>query len=283
MLAGTFLFSVNDALGKWLLADYSVGELLLVRSAAGLILLAPLIRQTGVAGFRSAPRPRLQILRVLLSTIEVALFFFAVSQLPLADTKTFYLAGPIYVTALSVVLLGESVGWRRWTAVFVGFAGVILALRPSSASFTPPVLIALTGSVTFAFLMILTRTLRDTSDTVLVAGQIGGSFVFGALTAPFGWVTPSPRDFVLLMLFGLLAMLALACVNRSLKLAPASVVAPYQYTLIVWAIVLGYLVFGDVPDLATLVGAGIIVAAGLFILWREQVRGRGVAAGVAPP
>jgi drug/metabolite transporter (DMT)-like permease len=85
------------------------------------------------------------------------------------------------------------------------------------------------------------------------------------------------------MLFGLLAMLALACVNRSLKLAPASVVAPYQYTLIVWAIVLGYLVFGDVPDLATLVGAGIIVAAGLFILWREQVRGRGVAAGVAPP
>src|SRR5213592_1648620 len=87
MLAGTFLFSVNDALGKWLLADYSIGELLLVRSVAGLILLAPLIRQTGIAGFRSAPRPALQIVRVILSTVEVALFFLAVSQLPLADTK----------------------------------------------------------------------------------------------------------------------------------------------------------------------------------------------------
>jgi len=97
---------------------------------------------------------------------------------------------------------------------------------------------------------------------VLVVGQIGGTFVFGALTAPFGWITPSPRDIVLLMLFGVLAMLALACVNRSLKFAPASVVAPYQYTLIVWAIVLGYLVFGDVPDLATLAGAAIIIAAG---------------------
>jgi drug/metabolite transporter (DMT)-like permease len=283
MLAGTFLFSVNDALGKWLLADYSVGELLLLRSVAGLVLLAPLIRQTGIAGFRSAPRPRLQIARVILSTVEVALFFLAVSQLPLADTKTFYLAGPIYVTALSVVLLGESVGWRRWIAVFVGFAGVVLALGPSRASFTPPVLIALTGSVTFAFLMIVTRALRETTDTVLIAGQVAGTFVFGALTAPFGWVTPSPRDFVLLALFGALAMLALACVNRSLKLAPASVVAPYQYTLIVWAIVLGYAVFGDVPDLATLIGAAIIIAAGLFILWRERLRGRRVASVVEPP
>jgi drug/metabolite transporter (DMT)-like permease len=131
--------------------------------------------------------------------------------------------------------------------------------------------------------MIVTRTLRETTNTVLVAGQIGGTFVLGALTAPFGWVTPSPRDFVLLALFGVLAMLALVCVNRSLKLAPASVVAPYQYTLIVWAIVLGYLVFGDVPDLATLVGAAIIIAAGLFILWREQVRGRRAAAVVEMP
>ena len=283
MLAGTFLFSVNDALGKWLLADYSIGELLLVRSVAGLILLAPLIRQTGIAGFRSAPRPALQIVRVILSTVEVALFFLAVSQLPLADTKTFYLAGPIYVTALSVILLCEAVGWRRWAAVLVGFAGVVLALRPSGASFTLPVLIALAGSITFAFLMIVTRMLRETTDTVLVAGQIGGTFVFGALTAPFSWVTPSPRDLVLLMLFGVLAMLALACINRSLKLAPASVVAPYQYTLIVWAIVLGYLVFGDVPDLAMLAGAAIIIAAGLFIFWREQVRGRRVAAVVEPP
>src|SRR5262245_35758741 len=145
MLAGIGLFSINDALGTWLLATYSVGELLLVRSVAALLLLVPFVRQAGLAAFTGAPRPGLQIVRVILSTLEVAMFFWAVSYLPLADTVTFYLAGPIYVTALSVVLLGETVGWRRWSAVVAGFVGVVLALRPSAASFTLPALIALCG------------------------------------------------------------------------------------------------------------------------------------------
>ena len=274
MLAGIAMFSVNDALGKWLLVDYSVAELLLIRSAAALVLLAPFIRNSGVAAFTTAPRPALQVARVVLSALEVAMFFWAVSYLPLADAVTFYLAGPIYVTALSVVLLGETVGWRRWTAILVGFVGVVLALRPSAASFTLPALIALGGSIFFAILMITTRMLRETSDTVLVSGQNVATLLFGAAFAPFGWVTPSFRDFMLLSLFGVLSMVALACVNRSLKLAPASVVVPYQYTMIVWAIMLGYAVFGDVPDLLTLAGAAIIIAAGLYIFWREQAQSR---------
>jgi drug/metabolite transporter (DMT)-like permease len=272
MLAGIAMFSVNDALGKWLLVDYSVAELLLIRSAAALVLLAPFIRNSGVVGFTTAPRPALQVARVVLSALEVAMFFWAVSYLPLADAVTFYLAGPIYVTALSVVLLGETVGWRRWTAILVGFVGVVLALRPSAASFTLPALIALGGSIFFAILMITTRMLRETSDTVLVSGQNVATLLFGAAFAPFGWVTPSFRDFMLLSLFGVLSMVALACVNRSLKLAPASVVVPYQYTMIIWAIMLGYAVFGDVPDLLTVAGAAIIIAAGLYIFWREQAQ-----------
>ena len=274
MLAGIAMFSVNDALGKWLLVDYSVAELLLIRSAAALVLLAPFIRNSGVAAFTTAPRPALQVARVVLSALEVAMFFWAVSYLPLADAVTFYLAGPIYVTALSVVLLGETVGWRRWTAILVGFVGVVLALRPSAASFTLPALIALGGSIFFAILMITTRMLRETSDTVLVSGQNVATLLFGAAFAPFGWVTPSFRDFMLLSLFGVLSMVALACVNRSLKLAPASVVVPYQYTMIIWAIMLGYAVFGDVPDLLTVAGAAIIIAAGLYIFWREQAQSR---------
>ena len=129
--------------------------------------------------------------------------------------------------------------------------------------------------------MIATRLLRETPNTVLVGGQIVGTLIFGAVLAPFGWITPSPRDFALLSLFGVISIMALACVNHSLKLAPASVVVPYQYTLIVWAIVLGYAVFGDVPDLFTLIGAAIIVAAGLYIFWREQAR-RGQDATPAP-
>jgi drug/metabolite transporter (DMT)-like permease len=283
MLAGIAIFAVNDALGKWLLVDYSVAELLLIRSAAALILLAPFLRRAGVAAFTSAPRPVLQVVRVVLSALEVAMFFWAVSYLPLADTVTFYLAGPIYVTALSVTLLGETVGWRRWTAVLVGFAGVVLALRPSAASFTLPALIALGGSFFFSVLMITTRMLRTTHDTALIAGQIGATLLFGAVVAPFGWVTPSFRDFLLLSLFGVLSIIALACVNRALKLAPASVVVPYQYSMIVWAIMLGYVVFGDVPDLFMLAGAAIIIAAGLYIFWREQMQGRQEPASALHP
>jgi drug/metabolite transporter (DMT)-like permease len=183
MLTGIALFSINDALGKWLLATYSVGELLLVRSATALLLLAPFVYRVGIPAFRRAPRPALQLVRIVLSTLEVAMFFWAVSYLPLADTVTFYLAGPIYVTALSVLLLGERVGWRRWTAVLLGFAGVLLALRPSAASLTLPALIALTGSIFFALLMIATRLLRTTPNTVLVGGQILGTLMFGLVTA----------------------------------------------------------------------------------------------------
>jgi drug/metabolite transporter (DMT)-like permease len=137
-----------------------------------------------------------------------------------------------------------------------------------------PALIALGGSIFFAVLMVTTRMLRHTSDMVLISGQVGATLLFGIAFAPFGWVTPALRDFLLLSLFGVGSIVALACVNRSLKLAPASVVVPYQYTMIVWAVILGYLVFGDVPDLSTLAGAAIIIAAGLYILWREHLHGR---------
>ena len=282
MVLGVFLFSFNDAVGKWLVSTYSVGQLMLIRSGTTMILLLPLIWRAGRAAFTGAPRPGLQILRILLSTAEVVMFFWAVQYLPLADAITFYLAGPIYVTAFSALLLKEKVGWRRWTAVLIGFAGVVIALRPSAASFTLPALIALTGSVFFALLMIVTRMLRETSDIALMTGQFFGSFAFGAVTAPFVWITPTPYDFFFLSAFGAVSIAALFCINRSLKLAPASVVVPYQYTMLIWAIVLGYLVFGDVPDAPMLTGAAIIVGSGLYIFWREQTAARG-AAFTPPP
>ena len=105
---------------------------------------------------------------------------------------------------------------------------------------------------------------------MLVTGQVAGTLLFGAMIAPFGWITPSPRDLALLSLFGVVSIIALACVNLSLKLAPAAVVVPYQYTLIVWGIVLGWIVFGDVPDPFMLAGAVVIIAVGLYIFRREQ-------------
>jgi drug/metabolite transporter (DMT)-like permease len=284
MLIGCFVFSLNDTLGKWMVATYTVGQLLLIRSAAAMLTLLPfLLRRGAFQEFRAAPRPGLQIVRVVLSSVEGALFYLAVAYLPLADVVTFYLAGPVFVTAFSAILLKEQVGWRRWSAVLVGFMGVMIALRPSAASISWPALIALTGCVSFSLLMIATRAVRGTSDLVLVTGQMAGALVLGMVLAPIGWVAPTARDFMLLGLLGVVAMFAHLCVNRSLKLAPASVVVPYQYTFILWAIVFGYLVFGDVPDAMLLMGALIIVAAGIFIFRREQARAVRNDAAMPPP
>jgi drug/metabolite transporter (DMT)-like permease len=193
MLIGIFIFAINNALGKWLLVKYSVGKLMLVRSIAALIMLIPLIRRESIPDFSKGSLPALQILRAFLSAFEVAMFFWAISYLPLADAATVYLASPIFVTALSVILLGEIVGWRQWTAVLMGFTGVVLALRPSAASFSMPALIALTGSGCFAFLMIITRRLGTIPNTVLVVGQIAGMLLFGAVTAPFAWIKLTAR------------------------------------------------------------------------------------------
>jgi drug/metabolite transporter (DMT)-like permease len=274
MLAGVAIFSVNDALGKWLVASYPVGELLLIRSAAALVIMIPFLRNAGVGVFIAAPRPALQVARIVLSAFEVAMFFWAVSYLPLADTTTFYLATPIYVTVLSAVMLSETTGWRRGGAVAVGFAGVVLALRPSAASFTLPALIAVGGSLFFAIQLVMTRLLRNTAQMVLISGQLIATLAFGAVSVQFGWVAPSMPDLLLLVLFGVLSVVALACVNHALKLAPASIVVPYQYTTILSAIVLGYAVFGDLPDLFMVSGAATIIAAGLYIFWLEQNRAR---------
>jgi drug/metabolite transporter (DMT)-like permease len=269
MLLGIFVFALNDALGKWLVATYSVGQLLLIRSAAALVILAPFLWREGREPFKAAPRPWLQIARPLFSTFEVACFYWALTAMPLADVMTFYLAGPIYVTAVSPLLLGEHVGWRRWLAVIAGFIGVTVALNPSAHPLTTPAMIAIGGSFSFSLLMICTRLVRGSSDLVLITTQTGGALVFGLIVAPFTWAPLDLRDGVLLILLGVTAMAAHVCINRSLKLAPASVVVPYQYTTILWAILLGYFIFGDIPRIDMLAGAAVIIAAGIYIFVRE--------------
>jgi drug/metabolite transporter (DMT)-like permease len=270
MLLGMFLFSANDVLGKWLVSTYSVGQVLLIRSAVALVVLIPFLWRVGLASLIRIERPGLQTVRMMLSAAEVACFYSAVRHMPLADAMTYWLAAPIYVAALSPFLLGERVGWRRWSAITVGFVGVIVALEPSSATFGPSAAYALAGSLSFALMMVTGRSLRGTPDAALVSWQIVGALVFGAVVAPAEWVPPTGPDLLLLGLLGIVSMAAHVCVNRSLKLAPAATVTPFQYTLLLWAIIFGWTVFGDVPRTAVMTGAAIIVAAGLYIFFREQ-------------
>src|SRR5260221_1602369 len=281
MLLSVFMFSFGDALGKFMVATYSVGQLLLLRACAALIVLLPTIWRRR-AEFYRLERPWLQLVRVGLSTLEVAAFFLATVYLPLADVITYYLACPIFVTALSAIVLRERVGWRRWSAILIGFCGVLIALRPSAQTVSWPAMIALAGSMAFAVLMLITRSLRATPDIVLASAQFIGSFAFGALLAPFGWIAPTLGGLSLFVAAGCISVAALLCGNRSLKLAPASVVVPYQYSMIIWAVMFGYVVFGDVPSWATILGAAIIIGAGLYIFLREREFGRDEAV-VSPP
>lgn len=271
MLLGVLLFAVNDTLGKWLVGTYAVGQLMLVRSVAGLCVMAPFIWQAGVFAFVRAPRPGLQLLRAALSVLEASLFFWALTALPLAEVITYYMAGPIYVTALSALLLGERVGWRRWTAVAAGFAGVVLALHPSPGSLSLAAACALLGSFLYACFMVATRTLAGTPGAVLMTAQLVATLAFGGvLVLAQGWTAPGPADLALMLFLGVGSLAGNLCVNRALRLAPAAVVVPYQYMLILWGLLFGWLFFGDVVGPTTLLGAAVIIGAGLFIFVREQ-------------
>jgi drug/metabolite transporter (DMT)-like permease len=270
MLLGMALFSLNDALGKWLVASHSVGQVLLIRSLAALVVLAPFLWSFGVARLVRIERPGLQALRVAFASAEVFCFYVAVRDLPLADVMTFWLAAPIYVAAVSPFLLGERVGARRWLAIGIGFVGVLVALTPSGAVSGTATAAAIFGSACFAAMVVTGRTLRGTPDTALVFWQLVGAGLIGAVVTPFAWTPPTSFDWALLSLLGVVAMLAHICVTRALKLADAALVAPLQYTLLPWAILLGWLFFADVPGLAMLAGGVIIVVAGLILLLPER-------------
>jgi drug/metabolite transporter (DMT)-like permease len=270
MLLAIFLFSLNDAMGKWLVSTYSVGQVLLLRSAVALVILLPFLWKAGAKPILSAERPMLQFARVVFSTAEVFCFYWAVYYLPLADVMTYWLAAPVYVAALSPLLLKEKVGPVRWAAIGLGFVGVLIALTPSGEVNPIAIVFAVIGTLAFALMVITGRTLRGTPDTTLVFFQIAGALVAGLFLAPFGWVNPTLPDFILLGTLGVVAMFAHICVNRAVKLADAATVAPLQYTLLPWAIILGYLFFNDLPGLLTMVVATFIITSSFIIYLCEQ-------------
>ncbi len=269
MCLGILMFALNDVMGKWLMATYSVGQVLLLRSAAAILILAPFALKEGIGNILRAPRPGLQLARVAFGTLETACFYWAVASLPLVSVMTYYLAAPLWVAAIAPFLLKERLGRDQLLAVLLGFAGVLCVLQPSRETLTLPAIIAIVGSLLFAGLMLSTRQLRGTSATSLIVWQTTGALVFGAVLSPFSWVQPSWRDFALLSLLGVVAMCAHVLVAQALRLAPAAVVSPFNYTLIVWAAVFGWLFFGEWPTPMMILGAVVIVAAGLYLLWRE--------------
>ncbi len=183
-LTGVFLFALNDALGKWLVADYGVGQLMLVRSIGSAVVLAPMAfaLKPALTAVENAP---LQVLRVLAMAADTFAFYWATRSMPLADVTTFYMAAPLIVTALSAPLLGEKVERFRWIAVLIGFAGVVIALRPTPQLFSWGSPLALFGATMFALGQTLTRKLRRAHWLQLTIWQFAGGGLIGAATVPF--------------------------------------------------------------------------------------------------
>lgn len=271
MLLGDFMFAANDAMGKWLVVSFSVGQVLLLRSVGAFLILAPMLTTVDANDFFKPKKPFLIFLRVVFATMDTGLFYAAVAYLPLADVVTFYMAGPIYVAAVSHFFLNERIGWRRWLAIMVGFIGVIIALRPSSAMLSWPSIFALLGSFGFSMVIVFSRVLKDISDTVLVTWQTFGALVVGLVLTLFHWVEPTMLQWGAMALLGIVSCCGHLLIARSLKLAPASVLAPLQYTLLLWGIIFGIIFFNNYPDPYIIIGAAIIIFAGLFIFHRKQV------------
>jgi S-adenosylmethionine uptake transporter len=271
-LLAILFFALNDALGKWLVVDYGVGQLLSLRAVGAAIVLGPMVWRMRVR--IDAPGDfALQIARVLCMALDTFCFYFATRTMPLADVMTFYMASPLIVTALSAPLLGERVEAIRWGAVGVGFVGVLIALRPSGAVLSSSAPIALIGAVMFALGQTVTRRLRGTHWLQLVVWQFAGAGLLGAASLPWIWIPPSPLDLALLFLLGVVSMGCFVCLTRALAMTPTAVLAPFQYTSIVWATMLGWLVWRDAPSATTLLGNAIIVGGGLVALWRETGAG----------
>lgn len=279
MLAGIASFACMDATIKWLTAGYPVPQVIALRSWFGLPLLILLaLREGGLPALRSR-RPLVHVGRYLLVLLLSLSFFWALSQMKLVDAVAISFAAPILITALSAPLLKEPVGPRRWLAVAFGFCGVLIMLRPGLGVFQWAALAALGSALVYALLMITTRAFKGSESTasLMLYPQLGMSLT-GLLLVNFYWVTPSTIDLLLFALAGFFGSIGVMCLTHAFRLAPVAAVAPFEYSALVWATMLGYLVWGELPDGLTLLGALFVIGSGLYIIYRET---RG--AGANPP
>lgn len=273
---GLILFGVLGGLGldlcaKAILETYPLEQFVFLRSLIGLLLFLLLARQFG--GLRSLLTRRWawHILRTLLASGAMFGFFFGLSKMPLIDALTLGFTAPLIMTALSVPLLGEHVGWRRWLAVIVGFAGVLMILRPGTGTFSPAALSVLLAALCYACLAITARKLADTESTFGLSVYViaGPMIISGLLSIDGDWKTPDAAGWTLFLAAGVCSVIAWIGLVGGYRRAPPAVLAPFEYTALIAGAVAGYLIWDEVPDRWVIAGALVIISSGLYIVYRE--------------
>lgn len=277
-MAAMLAFASMDAISKWLVADYAIGQMMWIRYGVFCLFAWLVVRRRGLVAAARTRRPWLQGLRALLAVVESAVFVLAFRYLPLADTHAIAAASPLIVIALGVAFLGERAGPARWLAVLAGFSGMLLIVRPGFRDLDWPLLIPVAGALLWGAYQILVRfcAREDAPDTTLVWSAFV-AFAATTLVGPWQWQWPDAAGWGLMAVAALLGACAHYALICALDHADAGAIQPYAYTLLVWAALLGALVFGDIPDHWTLAGAAIIVASGLYT-WHHDREQTGHAA-----
>ncbi|MDB5590126.1 DMT family transporter [Enterovirga sp.] len=281
VLAAGIVFALADALSKLLAVRLPVIEITWLRWLGFLVVVLPMLVATRGRVLRSRA-PKLQVLRTVCLIGSSLLFVAALAVLPLASSTTINFVSPLIVTALSIPLLGEKVGFRRWAAVCVGLVGVLVVVRPGSGTFGWAALLPILSATCWATAVITTRRLGglDGAWTAMTYTALIG-FAVLSVVAPFDFVQPTGHELLLAAGMALLATAGQFLTVLAFGRAPASLLAPFTYVMLLWATGLGYLVFDTVPDGWTWVGATIIVASGIYVAHRERLRAIQAAAGRA--
>jgi len=273
MCAGVLLFVIGDALSKDLVTNYSVPQIAFVKSMATLIVLLPWILRANTRTRLKTSRPWMHLMRAAFGLTEMACFLLALRTIPLADATAIYYAAPLIATALSVVVLREHVSVQRWGAVAVGFVGMLIILQPEASLGLGTVYITM-GMVLYATLMIVNRVMgaSETTTSMVLYAVISETIVMGAL-APFFWTPMSLFDALHMAALGLVITLGIFAFTRAYMMAPVATVAPFDYTALIWAVLFGFVFWGELPALAVWLGAGLILMCGLYVLYREHIEG----------
>ncbi len=271
MIIGMIILASTDAISKYLTISFAVVQILWIRYMAfAAIGSFVVIKKYGLSGIRTN-RPIAQIARALILTGTNFMAVFTLSIMPMADAHAILAISPLMVTVVSAPILGEVICRQRWIAVAFGFIGVLIILRPGAGIFDPVALIPLVVALSFSTYTVLTKIISrdDPNETTLFYTGIVG---LSSLTpiGPFFWSTPTPIEWFWLAVAAVLGSIAHVFIITALHLAPASILQPFNYTMLVWATVLGFFVFGNLPDFWTVTGALVIVVSGLFAWYWES-------------
>jgi drug/metabolite transporter (DMT)-like permease len=267
------VFTLMDSIGKYLSRFYPVPGLVWARYAINILMLLAFLAWRGELRFVRTARPGIQVARGLLLGMATLLYFTALSRMPLAEASAIAFVLPLIVAVLAVPMLGERLHAPRLVAILVGLVGALVIVRPGSDAFTVYALLPLGMALMNALYQILTRKVAGLEPplTSLFYGSLIGAVMF-LPALPFAWQTPQdPWHWALLMVLGLLATVGHFILIRAFEFAPATLLAPFVYTQLLWTMLVGWLVFGDFPDGGSLIGMAIIVGAGLYLVGHQRL------------